>query len=143
MKNLILLFVFIFTFPPVFAAAGPGAGPLFSAGGGALLAEEDEDIKKLVLKYDAAAPAQKNAARKEIEKLAAAKEAEAVKKTDERIKRQEAKIKEIKKDNEERKKNAANIVAKKVDNLLSREAVEKIKNEGLKQNIAEKAKSRE
>ncbi|MDR1123045.1 MAG: hypothetical protein LBL61_00150 [Elusimicrobiota bacterium] len=142
MKNLILFFVLFFAALSAFAAAAAGASPLPSIGAAAVPAEDDDDIKKLVLKYDAAEPSQKNAARKELEKLVAAKEAEAVKKTDARIKRQEAKIQEIKKNNEERKKNAANINAKQVERLLSKESVEKIKDESLKQNIAGKAENR-
>ncbi|MDR0734287.1 MAG: hypothetical protein LBG16_00950 [Elusimicrobiota bacterium] len=140
MKKLILFFVLAFAFSPVFAAGGAAALPVSLSG--AEPEEDDADIKKLVLRYDAAKPAQKPAVRREIEKLAAAREAQAVKKTDERIKRQEAKIKEIKKNNDERKKNAANIAAKKVDYLLSKESVEKIKNEGLKQSVEDEAKNR-
>jgi len=104
--------------------------------------DESADIKKLVLKYDAAPEAEKPAVRKEIEKLETQNEEARIKKQEERIKRQEDKIKELKKQNQERKKNIKTSVNKRVDNFISKDSVEKIKNESLQKKVADKVKEK-
>lgn len=104
--------------------------------------DEGDDIKKLILKYNEAAPAQKPAIKKEIEKLETQKEDARIKKHDERIKRQEEKIKDLKAASQERKKNIKQNVSKKVDYLISDESVEKIKNESASKKAIDKVKDK-
>ena len=139
MKNIFLTLIFACACSFAFAAPSPAdLLPSFVA----VSAEAQDDMKKLILKYDEAPAAQKPAVRKEIEALAKSEETEQIQKTDERLKRQEAQIKELKKTNEERKKNINQAAAKRADYLVSKESVEKIKNESLKQKITDKVKSK-
>ena len=101
-----------------------------------------DGMKKLILKYDEAPAAQKPAVRKEIETLVRQEEAANIQKTDERLKRQEAKIKELKKINEDRRKNINQNAAKRAEQLVSKESVEKVKNESLSQKITDKVRSK-
>ncbi len=103
---------------------------------------ESDDIKKLVLKYDEAAPAQKPAVKAEIEKLQTAQEDNDIKAQELRIKRQEDKIKELRAALEQRKKNKAQTVKRKTDNLITKDAVEKIKTESLAKKLKDKVKSK-
>ncbi|MDR0953421.1 MAG: hypothetical protein LBM71_04465 [Elusimicrobiota bacterium] len=104
--------------------------------------DEKDDMKALILKYSAASPKDKPAIKKEIEKLAAKDEADAQAKTEVRLKRQEEKIKELKQNLAERKKNKDKIVASKVEYLVSNESVEKLKNESLAKKMADTVKNK-
>jgi predicted RNase H-like nuclease (RuvC/YqgF family) len=134
MKNILLALLFIFSACAVCARGGAAEQaknlmPAFTHEKSADILDEGDDIKKLVLKYDAAPQAQKAAVRKEIETLETENENTRIKKNEERIKRQEEKIKELKALNEKRKKNIKQTVAKKVDYLVRQESAERIKNE--------------
>ena len=103
---------------------------------------ESDDIKKLVLKYDEAAAAQKPAVKAEIEKMQTAQEDNDIKAQEMRIKRQEDKIKELRAALDRRKKNKAQTVKRKTDNLVTKESVEKIKTESLSKKLKDKVKSK-
>ena len=59
---------------------------------------EEEDIKKLILKYESAPKEQKENIKKEIIKLQTKKEEEALARQEKRIERQEKKVKQLKED---------------------------------------------
>lgn len=103
---------------------------------------ESDDVKKLVLKYDEASPAQKPAVKAEIEKQQTTQEDNDIKAQEMRIKRQEDKIKELRAALEQRKKDKAQNVKRKTENLISKESVEKIKTESLSKKLKDKVKSK-
>ena len=139
MKNIFLTLIFACACSIAFAASPPAdLLPSFAA----VSADAGDDMKKLILKYDAAPAAEKSAVRKEIEALAKQEETAQIQKTDERLKRQEAQVKELKKTNEERRKNINSAAAKWADYLISKESIEKVKNEPIKQKITDKVKSK-
>ncbi len=104
--------------------------------------KEDNDMKKLILKYDAAPAAQKPAIKKDIEKLQLKKEEEAIKRAELRLKRQQAKIEEIKKNLQDRKKNKTADTAKRVEYLISADSVKKLKEESLNKKVIDKIKDK-
>lgn len=104
--------------------------------------QEEESTKSLILKYDSAQPAQKQAVKKEIEKKELAREQERIDKQKQRIKRQEEQIKILKQKLAEREKNKANTVKKRVEYLISEESVEKIKNESKSKKVIDKIKTK-
>lgn len=101
---------------------------------------EEEDIKKLILKYDSAQENQKDTIKKEIVKLQTKKEEEALVRQEKRIERQESKIKQLKEELKQNKKNKDKNVKNKVDFLLKEENIKKIKEESLSKKIKDKAK---
>ena len=101
---------------------------------------EEEDIKKLVLKYAAAPENQKDAIKKEIIKLQTKKEEEALARQEKRIERQENKVKQLKEELKQNKKDKDKNVKNKVEFLLKEENVQKIKEESLAKKIKDKAK---
>ena len=104
--------------------------------------QESDDIKQLVLKYDAASAAKKPAVKIEIEKRQTEEEENNIQAQEQRIQRQEDKIKELRAMLESRKKNKAKTVKEKVDRLISKDSVEKIKAESSSQKIKDKIKSK-
>ena len=102
--------------------------------------EEEEDIKKLVLKYDSAPANQKESIKKEIIKLQTKKEEEDLARQEKRIERQENKIKQLKEELKKQKKNKEENVKNKVNFLLQEENIKKIKEESLSKKIKDKAK---
>lgn len=104
--------------------------------------DESDDIKSLALKYDSAEPAKKPAVKKEIEKIQTQQEEDNIKAQELRIKRQEDKIKELRAKLEERKKNKAKTVKEKVERIISKDSVEKIKAESKSKRIKDKIKSK-
>lgn len=103
--------------------------------------EEEEDIKKLVLKYAAAPKEQKESIKKEIIKLQTKKEEEALSRQEKRIERQEQKIKQLKEEFKKNKQDKEKKVNDKVAFLLKEENIQKIKEESLSKKIKDKAKS--
>lgn len=101
---------------------------------------EEEDIKKLVLKYATAPEDQKESVKKEIIKLQTKKEEEALTRQEKRIERQENKIKQLKEELKQDKKNKDKNVKNKVAFLLKEENIKKIKEESLSKKIKDKAK---
>lgn len=101
---------------------------------------EEEDIKKLVLKYASAPEDQKESVKKEIVKLQTKKEEEALARQEKRIERQENKIKQLKEELKQDKKNKDKNVKNKVTFLLKEENIKKIKEESLSKKIKDKAK---
>ena len=150
MRKLFLTFLFIFGLSVLCLAAGAAENRAAKAAaqfGLDAKAQEDvllesDDIKKLVLKYDEAAPAQKPAVKAEIEKLQTAQEDNDIKAQELRIKRQEDKVKELRAALEQRKKNKAQTVKDKTENLITKESVEKIKTESLSKKLKDKVKSK-
>ncbi len=104
--------------------------------------QEEESTKSLILKYDAAQPAQKQAVKKEIEKKEQQREQERIDKQKQRIKRQEEQIKILKQKLAEREKNKAETVKKRVEYLISDESVEKIRNESKSKKVIDKIKTK-
>lgn len=102
--------------------------------------EEEEDIKKLILKYDSAPENQKENIKKEIIKLQTKKQEEAFSRQEKRIERQENKIKQLKDELKQNKKDKDKIVQNKVSFLLEEENIKKIKEESLSKKIKDKAK---
>lgn len=102
--------------------------------------EEDEDIKKLILKYDEAPDNQKENIKKEIIKLQTKKEEEGLSRQEKRIERQENKIKQLKEELKQNKKDKDKTVQNKVSFLLKEENIKKIKEESLSKKIKDKAK---
>lgn len=117
-------------------------GAQFATGAQDNILKEDNDMKKLILKYEAAPEKEKAAVKKEIEKLQISKEEESIKRAELRLKRQQAKIEEIKKNIEERKKNKAANAAKRVKYLISDESVKKVKEESLNKKVIDKIKDK-
>jgi len=103
---------------------------------------ESSDIKSLVLKYDAAPSREKPAIKKQIETIQLGREENDIKAQDMRIKRQEEKIKELRAQLEQRKKNKEKNVKAKTEMLLSRQSVSKIKAESRSQKMKDKVKSK-
>ncbi|MBQ4493979.1 MAG: hypothetical protein II972_05225 [Elusimicrobiaceae bacterium] len=101
---------------------------------------EEEDIKKLVLKYASAPANQKETIKKEIIKLQTKKEEEALARQEKRIERQEEKIKQLKEELKQDTKNKEKNVKNKVAFLLKEENIKKIKEESLSKKIKDKAK---
>lgn len=101
---------------------------------------EEEDIKKLILKYEGAPKEQKETIKKEIIKLQTKKEEEAFARQEKRIERQENKIKQLKAELKENKKNKDKKVQEKVSFLLKEENIKKIKEESLSKKIKDKVK---
>lgn len=101
---------------------------------------EEEDIKKLILKYDNAPEDQKETIKKEIIKLQNKKEEEALARQEKRIIRQENKIKQLKEEFKKNKKNKDENVKNKVSFLLKKENIQKIKEESLSTKIKDKVK---
>ncbi|MDR1683896.1 MAG: hypothetical protein LBR90_00340 [Elusimicrobiota bacterium] len=89
--------------------------------------EEDKEMQAVLLKYRAAPAAQKPAVKKEITALETKNEQERLQKHALRLARQEAKIKELKKEHETRTKNVKQNVAARVEYLTSEENLKKIK----------------
>ncbi len=102
--------------------------------------EEEEDIKKLVLKYAAAPENQKESIKQEITKLQTKKQEEAFARQEKRIERQENKVKQLKEELKQNKKDKDKIVKNKVAFLLEEENIKKIKEESLSKKIKDKAK---
>ena len=102
--------------------------------------EEEEDIKKLVLKYAAAPENQKESIKQEIIKLQTKKQEDAFARQEKRIERQENKIKQLKEELKQNKKDKDKIVKNKVSFLLEEENIQKIKEESLSKKIKDKAK---
>lgn len=146
MKLLILFPVLLFAAISAFADSEPKVSALasqFSFKEEPLnVLEEDDDVKKLILKYDSASVDKKPAIKKEIEKLTAQEEENSIKKHEVRIQRQEAKIKELKQKVALRKKNKTQNVNNKVGYLISSESVSKIKTESLGKKVTDKVKSK-
>lgn len=103
--------------------------------------EEEEDIKKLILKYESAPEDQKENIKKEIIKMQTKKEEEALARQEKRIQRQEEKIKQLKEELKQSKKDKETRVQNKVEFLLKEENIQKIKEESLSKKIKDKAKS--
>ena len=101
---------------------------------------EEDDIKKLVLKYAQAPENKKETIKKEIIKLQTKKQEEAFARQEKRIERQENKIKQLKEELKQDKKDKDKIVKNKVEILLKEENIQKIKEESLSQKIKDKAK---
>ena len=102
--------------------------------------DEEDDIKKLILKYAAAPDSQKESIKKEIIKLQTKKEEEALSRQEKRIERQENKIKQLKEELKEKKKNKDKNVKEKVSFFLMEDNIQKIKEESLSKKIKDKAK---
>ena len=102
--------------------------------------EEEDDIKKLVLKYASAPETQKQTIKQEIIKLQTKKQEEAFSRQEKRIERQENKVKQLKEELKQNRKEKDKIVQKKVSFLLEEENIQKIKEESLSKKIKDKAK---
>lgn len=103
--------------------------------------EEEEDIKKLILKYESAPEDQKENIKKDIIKLQTKKEEEALARQEKRIQRQEEKVKQLKEELKKSEKDKEKRVQDKVEFLLKEENIQKIKEESLSKKIKDKAKS--
>ena len=101
---------------------------------------EEEDIKKLILKYESAPKEQKENIKKEIIKLQTKKEEEALARQEKRIERQEKKVKQLKEELKEKKQSKDKRVQEKVVFLLQDENIKKIKEESLSKKIKDKVK---
>lgn len=102
--------------------------------------KEEEDVKKLILKYESAPKEQKETIKKEIVRLQTKKEEDALARQEKRIERQENKIKQLKAELKENKKNKDKKVQEKVSFLLEEENIKKIKEESLSKKIKDKVK---
>lgn len=146
MKNFrfILMFAFLFIGANLFAQTTQNAlmqaTKAFDLQKTSNVLSEEEDIKKLVLKYESAPENQKETIKKEIIKLQTKKEEEVLARQEKRIERQENKIKQLKEELKQNKKNKDKNVKNKVDFLLQEENIKKIKEESLATKIKDKAK---
>lgn len=144
MFRVLLIISFLFITSNIFAQASQTAliqaTKAFDFQKTANVLNEEDDIKKLVLKYADAQENQKEAIKKEIIKLQTKKEEEALTRQEKRIERQENKIKQLKEELKQNKKNKDKNVKNKVDFLLQEENIKKIKEESLATKIKDKAK---